>query len=106
MIVPEPIRDDWGIALLTALSVAALIASSLVGAPGAYAYNEYVGEGGDTQTRDDGTAMAGAGGAMATGGGALIAAGEYAGASAAVYAGAGVATGGTALALAGGALVA
>jgi len=59
---------------LAALSVLVLALSS-VGAPGYYLANEYLGDGGDQQVRDDGQAAAVTGGAAVVAGGFAGAAG-------------------------------
>lgn len=97
-------RENRGVALLTATAAVLLLLTSVVGAPGMYAYNEYVGDGGDDSTRKDATAFATIGGALAGGGSAFIGAANYAGITALAYAGGALATGG-ALFLAGAAVL-
>jgi len=99
-------EQDWGIALLTALSVLAILLSAVARPPAAYAYNEYVGDGGDTQTRNDGGAFMGGAAALGTSGTAMIAAGKFTGSTAFAYGGATIATGGAGFALFGGGLLA
>lgn len=106
MNVSARFEQDWGIALLTALSVLSILLSAVAGPPAAYAYNEYVGDGGDTQTRNDGSAFFGGSAAFAASGGSMLAAGEYTGYTALTYGGATMATGGAGLALFGGGLLA
>lgn len=100
MNIPFPPQDK-GVAMLTASAVILMLVMSVVGMPGMYAYNEYVKDGGDQQTREDGEAFATAGSAVATGGGAMIAAGEATSSTAVVTAGATISTGGAAVATAG-----
>ena len=106
MNVSARFEQDWGIALLTALSVLAILLSAVAGSPAAYTYNEYVDDGGDTQTREDGSAIATGGSSLAASGTAMFAAAEYTGSTALAYGGATVATGGVGLAAIGGGLLA